>query len=186
MMSRLNLKALLSLTMGMGAIALTTASPAFSQITPEPLQPTIEPLQPAGVTIEPIAPQLAPLTTPPTNPNSGTSITPMQPTGQFTFTNSLQYSNCLEDILQLYQAGAKFRLEGRRSNCRDEIFQAYRNRQIPKEQALELVQVADFYATSLLSNKLYPLGGQRQRIRQMFGLTYAIDTNNQTVLRPNL
>ena len=174
-MSYQNLKTMLSLMVSVGAIALATVTPAFSQMTPEPLQPTIEPLSPTGVTIQPMTPQIAPIISPVTNTNSGSSISPIQNPGQFTFKNALQYGNCLEDILQLYQAGARFRLEGRRSQCRTDVFQAYQGKQLPKEVALELVQVADFYATSLLSVKLYPLGGQRQRVRQMFGFVYAID-----------
>jgi hypothetical protein len=137
-----HLKPLMSVFVCTGAIALATVSPAFGQIMPEPLQPTVEPLQPAGMTIQLIAPQTSPVPDPATNANSGSSITPIQLTGQFTFTNALEYSDCLEDILRLYQAGTKFRLEERRSTCRDDIFQAYRNRPLPKEEALELIQMA--------------------------------------------
>ncbi len=181
----LNQTFMLSSLLSAGAIAFTTVSPAFSQIVPEPVQPTIEPLQPAGLTIQPIAPQVSPVPNPTTHPNPASNIPPIQLTGQFTFTNALEYSHCLEDILRLYQAGAKFRPEDRRSTCRDDIFQAYRNRPLPKEQALELIQMADFYATSLLSVRLYPLAGQRQRVRQWFGFVYAIDAKERIMLRSN-
>jgi len=180
-----NLKLMLSGLLSAGAISLTIVSPAFSQIVPESVQPTIEPLQPAGLMIQPITPQASPVPNPATHSNPASNISPMQLTGQFTFTNALEYSHCLEDILRLYQTGAKFRPEDRRSTCRDDIFQAYRNRPLPKEQALELIQMADFYATSLLSVRLYPLAGQRQRVRQWFGFVYAIDAKPPMVLQSN-
>ena len=171
------LKAMMGIMVSMGTIALATTTPASSQITPEPLQPTIERIQPTVETVRPIAPQNTPSINPAANPPKS-----FQSTSQFTFTSVLQYGNCLEDILQLYQAGSQFRLEGRRSDCRADVFQAYQGRQMSKQQALELIQMADFRATSLLTSKLYPPMGQRRRVKQMLRFTYAIDSNDQTVL----
>ena len=172
-----SLRPLLGVMVSIGTISLV-ATPVFSQITPEPLQPTIERIQPTSEVIQPVAPQNIPSISSVSNP-----FKPTQSTVQFIFTNGLQYSNCLEDILQLYLVGPQFRTEGRKSSCRADIFQAYKGKQMPKQQALELIQMADFYATSLLTSKLHPPKGQRQRVRQMFGFIYAIDANDQTVLR---
>ena len=177
------LRPLFGILASIGAFVLAT-TPAFSQITPEPLQPMTERIQPNGEAIQPITPESTPLTSPGSNLNPAFSpLEQTQPTNQFTFTSLAQYSNCLEDMLQLYLAGPQFRLETRRSNCRADVFEAYKGKQMPKQQALELIQVADFYATSLLTSRLYPLRGQRQRVQQVLGFTYAIDADREGAQR---
>ena len=183
MLSR-KLRPLFGVLVSMGAFVLATTTPAFSQITPEPLQPTIKRIQPNGETIQPITPESTSPTSPASNLNPALNpLEPIQVTNQFTFTSLAQYSNCLEDMLQLYLVGSQFRLEARRSNCRTDVFQAYKGKQMPKQQALELIQMADFYATSLLTSRLYPPRGQRQRVQQVLGFTYAIDANGEGVQR---
>lgn len=96
---------------------------------------------------------------------------------EFTFTDFVEYSNCVEDILQFYKNHNQLIRKGRLSNCVADIFEANRNRGFSGEQALELVRAADAYATALQPRPLYPLRGIRRRVTLEFGFTYAIDRN---------
>lgn len=108
-------------------------------------------------------------------------LNPVKVAAPFTFKTVSEYGNCLEDILRLYEDKQRFREQGRLSNCSAEVFQAYSTNGLPKEQALQLIKTANFYATSLLNPKLYPLLGLRRRIAQAFGFIYEIDTNDEGV-----
>lgn len=107
--------------------------------------------------------------------NSGSNqTTATQSTYRFNFNTILAYSNCLEDIIQLYK-NQRFNSQTRHSTCLPEVFQL--GNTLSREQARSLIESADFYATSLLSPALYPPRGTRARITQEFGYTYAIDEN---------
>jgi DNA-binding transcriptional MerR regulator len=93
----------------------------------------------------------------------------------FAFKNAQAYSLCVEDILQLYIDRKNFQKNGRTSDCLPEIFQAYSETGLSKNQALELLQAANVYATKDLSIRMFPLQGQRSRIQQFFGFAYEID-----------
>jgi hypothetical protein len=93
----------------------------------------------------------------------------------FAFKNAQAYSLCVEDILQLYIDRQNFQKNGRTSDCLPEIFQAYSEKGLSKNQALELLQSANVYATKDLSIRMFPLQGQRSRIQQFFGFAYEID-----------
>jgi S-layer homology domain len=93
----------------------------------------------------------------------------------FAFKNAQAYSLCVEDILQLYIDRKNFQKNGRTSDCLPEIFQAYSENGLSKNQALELLQAANVYATKDLSIRMFPLQGQRSRIQQFFGFAYEID-----------
>ncbi|HEY9637819.1 MAG TPA: hypothetical protein V6D14_30785 [Coleofasciculaceae cyanobacterium] len=108
-------------------------------------------------------------------------LNPVKVGAPFTFKSVSEYGNCLEDLLRLYEDKERFGQQGRLSNCSAEVFQAYSNNGLPKEQALQLIKTADFYATSLLNPKLYPPLGLRRRIAQSFGFIYEIDTNDQGI-----
>jgi hypothetical protein len=102
----------------------------------------------------------------------------------FTFTNVQQYSNCLEDIIQLYKDKERFRRQGRRSTCLADIFQKNSEQGLSKDQALELIRTADSYATSsFLVVPLYPPRGIRRRIAQEFGFIYKLDADDQDLQR---
>lgn len=95
---------------------------------------------------------------------------------RFTFTGPKDYGDCLQDILQLYEDKNRFRQQGRRSDCLPEVFRVYGDRGLTKEQALELIKAANQYATnSRLTLRLFPPGGMRSRVTQMFGFVYDID-----------
>ena len=71
---------------------------------------------------------------------------------QFDFKSVAEYSQGVERVLAAYQQG-----------------------QVSKTDARRAIVDADQYATTILSPKLYPPAGQRQRIAQMFEFTYGID-----------
>jgi hypothetical protein len=101
--------------------------------------------------------------------------TPLAVVPQFTFRDILSYSNCLEDVIQLYQDPQRLKRSGRRSQCLAEIFSRYTSG-ISRSQALEIIRAADRYATaSGRETLLYPPRGQRIRIQELFGFNYAID-----------
>jgi hypothetical protein len=101
--------------------------------------------------------------------------TPLAVAPQFDFLDILSYSNCLEDVIQLYQNTARLRIQGRRSDCLQEVFAQYPNG-ISRSQAVEIIEAANQYATGARRDTvLYPPRGQRVRIREIFGYTYAID-----------
>ncbi len=93
----------------------------------------------------------------------------------FAFKNAQAYSLCVEDVLQLYIDRKNFQKNGRTSDCLPEVFQAYSEKGLSKNQALELLQAANVYATKDLSIRMFPLQGQRSRIQQLFGFAYEID-----------
>ncbi|WP_416665797.1 COP23 domain-containing protein [Egbenema bharatensis] len=101
--------------------------------------------------------------------------TPLAVVPQFNFLDILSYSNCVEDVIQLYQNPERLRIQGRRSDCLSEVFAQYPNG-ISRSQALEILAAADQFATSARRDALlYPPRGQRVRIREIFGYTYSID-----------
>jgi hypothetical protein len=131
----------------------------------------IKPLRnlPANPVVPPSPVQPRPGSTP-ANPTVAT-----QSSYRFNFTNSFDYSNCLEDIMQLYK-NQHFNPQTRRSSCLPEVFQA-NSRSLTQSQALDLIKAADAYATSAMSPAIYPPRGLRNRIAQEFGYTYALDIN---------
>lgn len=108
-----------------------------------------------------------------------TSVSNSEPTlamtPKYTFKNVWEYSNCIEDIIQLYLGVKELKQRGRTSNCLADVFQTYQNEGLSRNQALELIKTANQYATYQLNPVLYPPLGQRRRIEQMLGFTYQID-----------
>lgn len=104
-----------------------------------------------------------------------TNPIPLAVAPQFTFRDILSYSNCLEDVIQLYQDPQRLKRSGRRSDCLSDIFSRYTSG-ISRSQALEIITAADRYATTDgRETLLYPPRGQRIRIQNLFGFTYTID-----------
>lgn len=102
-------------------------------------------------------------------------VTPLAVAPQFTFRDILSYSNCLEDVIQLYQDPQRLKRSGRRSDCLSDIFSRYTSG-ISRSQALQIITAADRYATADgRETLLYPPRGQRVRVQSMFGFTYTID-----------
>jgi hypothetical protein len=111
----------------------------------------------------------------PSPPSRAEDTTPLAVAPQFNFLDVLSYSNCLEDVIQLYQNPQRLKRSGRRSDCLADIFLRYPNG-ISRSQAVEIITAADRYATSSRRDTLlYPPRGQRVRIRELFDFTYTID-----------
>ncbi|XHX79071.1 MAG: S-layer homology domain-containing protein [Stenomitos frigidus ULC029] len=96
---------------------------------------------------------------------------------RFTFNTPGAYSRCVEDILQLYQERQKLQRNGRTSDCLAEVFQTYTEKGLSRNQAFELIQAANTYATTTFSSKLYPPKGQRLRIQKLFDFVYRVDAS---------
>ena len=114
-------------------------------------------------------------------PQQPTAYTPPpdgQPIGiayQFVFPTALSYSNCLEDIIHLYQNPNQLKQQGRQGDCIPGVFVKYANG-ISKSQAVELITAANARATDRHSYPfIYPPRGQRVRIQQLFEFTYKVD-----------
>lgn len=114
-------------------------------------------------------------------PQRSTAAGQSRATYRFTFTTSLEYSKCLDDILLLYENKAQFQERGRQSNCLADTFQANSARGFSKTQARQMIEFANRYATTLLKPGLYPPRGQRERITGLLGFIYEIDKNDETI-----
>lgn len=94
----------------------------------------------------------------------------------FTFNTPGAYGDCLQDILLLYKDKQKLKRQGRQSNCLSKIFEKYADTGLSWTLARRLIEAANSYATSPpLTVKLFPPGGLRSHIHEMFGLTYEVD-----------
>lgn len=96
----------------------------------------------------------------------------------FSFTNALEYGDCLETILQLYERPDNLSDRVKQGSCYQTIQETYGDQGLTRQQALALVSSADFYATHFLSRQLFPLRGQRIRIAERFGFIYEVDSDD--------
>lgn len=105
-----------------------------------------------------------------------TSTDPVTVALNFSFQNVLEYSDCLEDIIRLYQNPVQLEQRGRRSNCLPEVFSTYETTGLSQSQALEVIKAADQYALNASAGRwLFPPAGLRIRVQQLFGFIYEID-----------
>ncbi len=96
----------------------------------------------------------------------------------FTFNTPGAYADCLQDILLLYEDQKKFKRQRRQSNCLPQIFEKYADLGLSWTLAQRLIEAANSYATNPpLSVKLFPPGGLRSRIYDIFGLIYEVDVD---------
>ncbi|MBM0744084.1 hypothetical protein JOY44_21090 [Phormidium sp. CLA17] len=107
-------------------------------------------------------------------PEPSSDDSPISVPIRFTFNTPGVYSRCVKDILQLYQDRRELQKNGRTSDCLPEVFQTYTEKGLSRNQAFELIQAANAYATTTFSSKLFPPKGQRLRIQQLFGFAYTI------------
>lgn len=109
---------------------------------------------------------------------------------EFTFVSSYEYGTCLDDILRFhegalkqqdgqivvsYQGSSFVRPHPNPSKCIKDIIAIYGNQGISRQQAYELVALADFRATRLLDQTLYPTQGIRIRVARLLCFVYSID-----------
>jgi hypothetical protein len=133
--------------------------------TPLPLNGELVPLDSAEPTIAPQSTQ-----------DDDSAIAPA-----FTFTNTLEYGDCLEVILRFHENVGGLREREQQNRCYTEIQQRFGTEGISRDEALRLISAANFYATTLLGTDLYPPRGQRIRVARLFGFIYAIDTNDAQI-----
>ena len=112
-----------------------------------------------------------------TNPTSRSSD-PRIADVVFDFIDIYGYNNCLDALLLLY--------EGRNpvgdNSCLLNVTAIFGN-QINRDVMLELVDIANVRATSLLPKRLYPAYGIRRRVAQSIGFVYEIDTTNPEIIK---
>ncbi len=95
----------------------------------------------------------------------------------FDFMEIYSYNNCLDALLLLY--------EGRNpvgnNSCLQNVTTVFGN-QISRDVMLELVDIANVRATSLLPKRIYPAYGIRRRVAQSIGYVYEIDVDNLEII----
>jgi hypothetical protein len=130
------------------------------------------PLDGTLVPIDPATPQT------PTAPDaSSTPSTNLH----FAFTNTLEYGDCLEVVLQLYQKTRELTPREHQSQCFIGLQQVYPSESLTRTEALTAIATANFYATTLLDRELYPVKGQRMRVAQQLGFIYKIDETDPII-----
>lgn len=147
---------------GIGLSLSLAALPSSAQMAPTSGAPAISP----GSNLVPLSPS-----------SPSPAVTP-----SFSFTNLLEYSDCLEAILTLYKNAAPSS-RTQQDTCYGMIQQSVGRDGLSQLEALELVSAADFYTAHFLSRTLHPPRGQRLRIAKMLGFIYEIDQNDPEILR---
>lgn len=116
----------------------------------------------------------------PTQPTSSLQPSNIEPASAmvFSFTDLLEYGDCLEVILKLYDNSTPLTVREQQNSCFERVQAVYGSNGLSRANALQLISAADFYATTLLERALYPPRGQRARIASLFGFIYALDAND--------
>ena len=99
----------------------------------------------------------------------------------FTFNNLYDYGTCLDAILLAYEK-REIELQGMNKNeCANNVINLFGTK-LSKDLTLQLIDLANFRATKLLDNTLYPSFGLRRRVAINLGYIYEIDNNNSEML----
>jgi hypothetical protein len=99
-----------------------------------------------------------------------------------TFRNAQDYTNCLENVLQLhekYKNPAEFTGLSNRNKCILDVAQVYEATGIDECVALALIKEADIFATTRLRPPMFPARGIRARVAENFGYPYEVDEGDQ-------
>ena len=100
----------------------------------------------------------------------------------FDFTNSYDYSTCLDNILLAYENRQSDLRQSTKNECANNILNKF-GTHLSRELTLDLITSADAYATQDLDIRLYPPFGLRRRVAINFGYVYDLDKNNEEILR---
>ncbi|HHP7232380.1 MAG TPA: hypothetical protein ACFCUY_16160 [Xenococcaceae cyanobacterium] len=100
----------------------------------------------------------------------------------FDFNNSYDYGACLDTILLAYENREVELDKADRNDCANHIFSIF-GKNLSKDITLQLIQLADTYATTELATKLYPSLGIRRRVAINLGYVYDIDQENREILQ---
>ncbi len=104
---------------------------------------------------------------------------------RLTFRNAQDYTNCLENVLQLhekYKNPADFTGLSSRNKCILDVAQVYEATGIDECTALALIKEADIFATTKLRPPMFPARGIRARVAENFGYPYEVDEGDQQML----
>ena len=119
-----------------------------------------------------------------TKPSSIENTTQNTQTKEFTFDfkNTYDYAACLDVILLAYEKRNAELENAFKNDCATDVLSTYGNN-LSKDEALQLVESADIYATEALVTPLYPTLGLRRRIAINLGYVYDTDKNNPDILK---
>ena len=100
----------------------------------------------------------------------------------FNFDNTYDYAACLDVILLAYERRNAELANVYKNDCATNVLNTFGD-DLSKDEALQLVESADLYATETLENPLYPSLGLRRRIAINLGYVYNMDKNNPDILK---
>ena len=100
----------------------------------------------------------------------------------FDFKNTYDYAACLDVILLAYENRSAELENVYKNDCANNVLDTFGN-DLSKDTALQLIELADIYATTKLQNPLYPTLGLRRRIAINLGYVYDADKNNPDILQ---
>lgn len=100
----------------------------------------------------------------------------------FNFNNTFDYAACLDVILLAYERRNAELKNAFKNDCATDVLNTFGSN-LSKDEALQLVASANFYATEELENPLYPTLGLRRRIAINLGYVYDADKNNPDILQ---
>lgn len=100
----------------------------------------------------------------------------------FNFNNTFDYAACLDVILLAYERRNAELKNAFKNDCATNVLNTFGSN-LSKDEALQLVDSANFYATEKLQNPLYPTLGLRRRIAINLGYVYDADKNNPDILK---
>ena len=100
----------------------------------------------------------------------------------FNFNNTFDYAACLDVILLAYERRNAELKNAFKNDCANNVLNTFGSN-LSKDEALQLVDSANFYATEELQNPLYPTLGLRRRIAINLGYVYDADKNNPDILQ---
>lgn len=100
----------------------------------------------------------------------------------FNFNNTYDYAACLDVILLAYEKRNAELEKVFKNDCATNVLNTFGNN-LSKDEALQLVELANLHATEGLENPLYPTLGLRRRIAINLGYVYNTDKNNPDILK---
>jgi hypothetical protein len=101
---------------------------------------------------------------------------------KFNFNNSYDYGACLDAILLAYEGRDAELAKAPKNQCATNVLSVVGNN-LSKDTALKIIKSADFHATEVLEDNLYPSLGIRRRVAINLGYVYDIDKNNSDILK---
>ena len=100
----------------------------------------------------------------------------------FDFNNTYDYAACLDVILLAYERRNAELENVYQNDCATNVLNTF-GKNLSKDVALQLVELANLHATKELEDPLYPSFGLRRRIAINLGYVYDMDKNNPDILK---